>query len=105
MRDILPDRKITGSFQLTPTQAYEEANNGNRSRVHWDMVSIQRREYGGGGVCFDCKLIHRNPFLRLSCVRAKLSYTFNVTLGSVVPSKFSCIVIMSTLSLSSKFAI
>jgi len=50
MRDILLDRKITGSFQLTPAQAYEEANNGNRSRVHWDMVSIQRREYGGGEV-------------------------------------------------------
>jgi len=62
MRDILPDRKITGSFKLTPAQAYEEANNGNRSRVHWDMVSIQRREYGGGEVCFDCKLIHRNRF-------------------------------------------
>ena len=48
MRDILFDEKIAGSFHLTPGQAYEEADNGNRSQVHWDMVSIQRPEYGGG---------------------------------------------------------
>jgi len=62
MRDILFDGKITGSFHLTPAQAYEEANNGNRSQVHWDMVSIQHREYGAGEICFDCKLIHRDRF-------------------------------------------
>jgi aminopeptidase len=60
MRDILFDEKIAGSFHLTPGQAYEEADNGNRSQVHWDMVSIQRPEYGGGEVYFDGKLIRRD---------------------------------------------
>ena len=42
MLDILFDEKIAGSFHFTPGQAYEEANNGNKSQVHWDMVNIQR---------------------------------------------------------------
>jgi aminopeptidase len=60
MRDILFDEKIAGSFHFTPGQAYEEADNGNRSQVHWDMVSIQRPEYGGGEIYFDGKLIRRD---------------------------------------------
>src|ERR1700730_13879447 len=60
MRDILFDEKIAGSFHLTPGQAYEEADNGNRSQVHWDMVSIQRSDYGGGEIYFDGKLIRRD---------------------------------------------
>ncbi len=48
MRDILFDEKISGSFHFTPGQAYEEADNGNKSQVHWDMVCIQRPEWGGG---------------------------------------------------------
>ncbi|HEY2614419.1 MAG TPA: aminopeptidase [Chthoniobacterales bacterium] len=60
MRDILFDEKIAGSFHFTPGQAYEEADNGNRSQVHWDMVSIQRPDYGGGEVYFDGKLIRRD---------------------------------------------
>jgi aminopeptidase len=60
MRDILFDEKIAGSFHLTPGQAYEEADNGNRSQVHWDMVTIQRPEYGGGEIYFDGKLIRRD---------------------------------------------
>jgi aminopeptidase len=60
MRDILFDEKIAGSFHFTPGQAYQEADNGNRSQVHWDMVSIQRREYGGGTIYFDGKLIRKN---------------------------------------------
>jgi aminopeptidase len=60
MRDILFDEKIAGSFHLTPGQAYEEADNGNRSQVHWDMVSIQRPDYGGGEIYFDGKLIRKN---------------------------------------------
>jgi aminopeptidase len=60
MRDILFDEKIAGSFHFTPGQAYEEANNGNRSQVHWDMVSIQRPDYGGGKIYFDGKLIRRD---------------------------------------------
>jgi aminopeptidase len=60
MRDILFDEKIAGSFHFTPGQAYEEADNGNRSQVHWDMVSIQRPDYGGGEICFDGKLLRKN---------------------------------------------
>ena len=57
MLDILFDEKIDGSFHFTPGQAYEEANNGNKSQVHWDMVSIQRPEWGGGEIKFDGELI------------------------------------------------
>src|SRR5881296_12106 len=60
MRDILFDEKIAGSFHFTPGQAYEEADNGNRSQVHWDMVNIQRPDYGGGEICFDGKLLRKN---------------------------------------------
>ena len=60
MRDILFDEKIAGSFHFTPGQAYEEADNGNRSQVHWDMVNIQRPEYGGGEIRFDGKVIRRD---------------------------------------------
>jgi len=60
MRDILFDEKIAGSFHLTPGQAYEEADNGNRSQVHWDMVSIQRPDYGGGEIYFDGKLVRKD---------------------------------------------
>ena len=60
MRDILFDEKIAGSFHFTPGQAYEEADNGHRSQVHWDLVSIQRPDYGGGEIHFDGKLIRKN---------------------------------------------
>lgn len=60
MRDILFDEKIAGSFHFTPGQAYEEADNGNRSQVHWDMVQIQRPEYGGGEIWFDGQLIRKD---------------------------------------------
>lgn len=53
MRDILFDEKIAGSFHLTPGNAYDEADNGNRSKIHWDLVQIQRPEFGGGTIAFD----------------------------------------------------
>lgn len=60
MRDILFDEKIAGSFHFTPGQAYEQADNGNRSQVHWDMVSIQRPEWGGGEIRFDDRVIRKD---------------------------------------------
>jgi len=60
MRDILFDEKIAGSFHFTPGQAYDGVGNGNRSQVHWDMVCIQRPEYGGGEVWFDGKLVRKD---------------------------------------------
>jgi aminopeptidase len=61
MRDILFDEKIAGSFHFTPGQAYEGiADNGNRSQVHWDLVNIQRPDYGGGEIWFDGVLIRKD---------------------------------------------
>jgi aminopeptidase len=60
MRDILFDEKIAGSFHFTPGQAYEDCGNGNKSQVHWDMVCIQRPEYGGGEIRFDGKLVRKD---------------------------------------------
>jgi len=60
MRDILFDEKIRGSFHFTPGQCYEETDNGNQSQVHWDMVNIQREDYGGGTIHFDGKLVREN---------------------------------------------
>ncbi|MBE6030481.1 MAG: aminopeptidase [Clostridiales bacterium] len=60
MLDTLFDEKICGSFHLTPGQCYEEAPNGNDSAVHWDLVMIQRPEYGGGEIWFDDVLIRKD---------------------------------------------
>ena len=60
MKDTLFDEKIAGSLHFTPGQAYKEADNGNRSSVHWDLVLIQRPEYGGGEIWFDDRLIRKD---------------------------------------------
>ncbi|HLL88255.1 MAG TPA: aminopeptidase [Tepidisphaeraceae bacterium] len=60
MKDILFDEKIAGSFHFTPGQAYEDVGNGNKSQIHWDMVCIQRPDYGGGTVSFDGKVIRKD---------------------------------------------
>ena len=60
MKDILFDEKIAGSLHFTPGQAYEETDNGNRSSIHWDLVLIQRPEYGGGEIYFDGRLIRKD---------------------------------------------
>ncbi|MEI7027176.1 aminopeptidase [Paenibacillus sp. y28] len=60
MKDILFDEKIAGSIHFTPGQAYEQADNGNRSSIHWDLVLIQRPEYGGGELYFDNRLIRKD---------------------------------------------
>jgi aminopeptidase len=60
MLDTLFDEKIAGSFHLTPGQAYEEADNGNRSAVHWDMVVVQTAQMGGGAIWFDDVLVRQD---------------------------------------------
>ncbi len=60
MRDILFDEKIAGSFHFTPGQAYAGYGNGNTSQVHWDMVCIQRPEWGGGEIWFDGQLVRKD---------------------------------------------
>jgi len=60
MQDILFDEKIAGSFHFTPGKCYETTDNGNTSSIHWDMVCIQRPEYGGGEIRFDGKVIRKD---------------------------------------------
>ena len=60
MKDTLFDEKIDGSFHFTPGSCYDECNNGNKSAIHWDLVCIQRPEYGGGEIYFDGRLIRKD---------------------------------------------
>ncbi len=60
MKDILFDEKIAGSLHFTPGRAYDDADNGNRSEIHWDLVLIQRPEYGGGTISFDDEVIRKD---------------------------------------------
>jgi aminopeptidase len=63
--DILYDEKILGSIHFTPGRAYKDSYNGNDSSVHWDIVLIQRKEYGGGEIYFDDVLIRKDGFFVL----------------------------------------
>lgn len=53
MYDILFDEKIYGSNHLTLGQDYDEAPNGNKSNIHWDLVCI------GADVYLDGELIRK----------------------------------------------
>ncbi|MHB1653720.1 MAG: aminopeptidase [Desulfitobacteriaceae bacterium] len=60
MKDTLFDEKIDGSFHFTPGSCYDDCNNGNKSAIHWDLVCIQRPEYGGGAIYFDDILVRKD---------------------------------------------
>lgn len=60
MKDTLFDEKIKGSIHFTPGSCYDECDNGNKSAIHWDLVFIQRPEYGGGDIWFDDVLIRKD---------------------------------------------
>ena len=60
MKDTLFDEKIMGSIHFTPGNCYKEASNGNASAIHWDLVWIQREDYGGGEIWFDDVLIRKD---------------------------------------------
>jgi aminopeptidase len=60
MKETLFDEKIDGSFHLTPGACYEECPNGNKSALHWDLVMIQRPEWGGGEIWFDGVLVRKD---------------------------------------------
>ncbi|UYP08483.1 MULTISPECIES: aminopeptidase [Priestia] len=70
MQDILFDEKIDGSFHFTPGECYEDAYNGNKSNIHWDMVMIQRPEYGGGEIYFDDVLIRKDGLFVIEELKA-----------------------------------
>ena len=57
MRDILFDEKIRGSLHFALGEAYEEADNGNRSQIHWDMVLMQE---SGGEIFFDDVMVRKD---------------------------------------------
>ncbi len=59
-KDTLFDEKIAGSIHFTPGSCYEDAPNGNKSDIHWDLVLIMRPEWGGGDIYFDDVLIRQN---------------------------------------------
>ena len=69
MGDILYDEKICGSIHFTPGSAYDECNNGNKSNIHWDMVLIQREDYGGGEIYLDDVLVRKNGKFVLSSLK------------------------------------
>lgn len=58
--DILFDEKINGSIHFTPGCSYDDAPNGNKSAVHWDLVLCQTPEFGGGEIWFDDVLIRKD---------------------------------------------
>lgn len=58
--DTLFDEKIAGSIHTALGQAYENADNGNRSAIHWDLVHSQRPEAGGGEILFDDRVIRKD---------------------------------------------
>lgn len=66
MKDILFDEKIAGSIHLTPGRCYDEASNGNNSEIHWDLVMIQRPEYGGGTMSFDGEVVRNDGLFTTS---------------------------------------
>lgn len=60
MNDIGFDEKINGSIHFALGQAYENADNGNASDIHWDIVLLMKEQFGGGEIYFDDVLISKN---------------------------------------------
>ncbi|WP_079912537.1 aminopeptidase [Paenibacillus sp. 32352] len=61
MKDTLFDEKIWGSYHFTPgCVPVGSPGNKNWSELHWDIVNIQRSEFGGGEIWFDDILIRKN---------------------------------------------
>jgi len=57
MKNILFDEKIFGSIHFTPGMSYDDADNGNKSAVHWDLVKLLT---GDGEIIFDGVTIQKN---------------------------------------------
>jgi aminopeptidase len=60
MKDTLFDEKIAGSIHFTPGNSYADCDNGNHSALHWDLVLIQRPDYGGGEIWLDDVLVRKD---------------------------------------------
>lgn len=60
INDILFDEKMCGSIHMAIGNSYDDAFNGNKSSVHWDLIQSHMPEYGGGEIYFDGQLIRKN---------------------------------------------
>ncbi|MBO8162736.1 MAG: aminopeptidase [Brevibacillus sp.] len=60
MNNLSFDEKMAGSIHLALGHAYDMADNGNRSSIHWDLVLCQTAEQGGGELWFDDQLIRKD---------------------------------------------
>ncbi len=58
--DILFDEKMCGSIHFAIGNSYDDAFNGNKSAIHWDLICNHNPQYGGGEIYFDGKLIRKN---------------------------------------------
>lgn len=67
--DTLFDEKVKGSFHFTPGDSLEESDNKNRSSIHWDIVNIQTKEYGGGEIWFDDILVRKDGIFTLDSLK------------------------------------
>ncbi len=75
MDNTLFDEKIFGSMHFTPGNSYDDCDNGNKSSLHWDLVQIQRPEYGGGEMYFDGVLVRKDGVFvheKLTCLNLSL---------------------------------
>lgn len=62
INDILFDEKIWGSIHLAVGSAAIQSEGSNLSSIHWDLVYIQRPEYGGGQLWFDDVLVRQDGY-------------------------------------------
>lgn len=69
MKDGLFDEKINGSIHFALGKAYHEANNQNKSSIHWDLILIQTKEFGGGEIYFDGKLVRKDGLFILESLK------------------------------------
>ncbi|MCL2587439.1 MAG: aminopeptidase [Firmicutes bacterium] len=60
MYDTLFDEKMGGSIHFALGNCYDDAPNGNKSQLHWDIIQSHLPEFGGGEVWFDGVLIRKN---------------------------------------------
>lgn len=58
--NILFDEKILGSFHIALGNSHSLSDNGNKASIHWDMVNMLTKEYGGGKIIIDDKIIQED---------------------------------------------
>jgi len=65
MFDTLFDEKMSHSIHMALGSCYEDAPNGNKSQLHWDIIQSHHADYGGGEIYFDDVLIRNNGVFML----------------------------------------